>query len=436
MQKMQNKMMEIIEMRKSGHKGGIYSCCSANSYVIEAAMERGVETNSPVLIESTANQVNQFGGYTDMKPADFIAFVYGIAKKTGFPKDRLILGGDHLGPLIWQDENEAQAMEKSIELLKEYTAAGFTKIHIDTSMRVADDGKNARLSDKTIARRAAILCEAAEQAYKELRAKNPDAPEPVYIIGSEVPIPGGAQENESTVSVTKPEEFHATFEAFKKTFEAHGLHDAFSRVIGVVVQPGVEFGDASVIGYDREAAHSLTAVLQDYNGIFFEGHSTDFQTPEKLKEMVEDGIIILKVGPALTFAMREAVFALNSIEEEVLFNSGTVLSKFTETLEHAMIKNPNNWKKHYHGNETQIRFKRKYSFSDRCRYYFPDDIVQRSLGILINNINSHEIPLNVLEQYLPIQYKHIRDGRLEMKAEAIIKDRVKDTINDYLYATI
>ena len=433
---MQNKMMKIIEMRKAGHKVGIYSCCSANSYVLEAAIERGVETNSPVLIESTANQVNQFGGYTGMKPADFIAFVYGIAKKIHFPHDRLILGGDHLGPLIWQDENEAQAMEKSKELLKEYTAAGFTKIHIDTSMRVADDDKSSRLSDKTIARRAAILCEAAEQAYKELRAKNPDAPKPVYIIGSEVPIPGGAQENESSVSVTKPEELHATFEAFKKAFEGNGLDDAFSRVIGIVVQPGVEFGDASVIGYDREAAHSITIALQDYDGIFFEGHSTDYQTPEKLKEMVEDGIIILKVGPALTFALRETVFALNSIEEEVLFNSGVVLSKFKETLEHAMIENPCSWKKYYHGNETQIMLKRKYSFSDRCRYYLPDDMVQKSLGILINNINSHEIPLNVLEQYLPVQYRHIRDGKLAMEAEAIIKDRIKDTINDYLYATV
>ena len=429
-------MLELIEKRRKGEKTGIYSCCSANSYVIEAAMERGIETNTPVLIEATANQVNQFGGYTGMRPADFIEFVTDLAKKAGFPLDRIILGGDHLGPLTWQNEPEAAAMEKSVALLREYTAAGFTKIHIDTSMRLADDDRNIRLSDEIIARRAAILCQTSEQAYAELIAKNPDAPAPVYIIGSEVPIPGGAQEAETSVSVTKPEEFSATYRAFQQAFAAKGLEDAFSRVIGVVVQPGVEFGDDAVAEYNRQAAKALVAELDRYDGIVFEGHSTDYQTPQKLKEMVEDGIAILKVGPALTFALREAIFALNDIEEEVLCNKGVVLSKYKETLDLAMLENPGNWKKHYHGDEAQVSLKRKYSFSDRCRYYLPNPAVQSALEILIENINGNGIPLNVLRQYLPIQYNHIREGKLTLDAEAIIRDRIKDTIDEYLYATV
>jgi len=327
-------------------------------------------------------------------------------------------------------------MEKSVVLLREYIAAGFTKIHIDTSMWVADDDRNIRLSDEIIAHRAAILCKASEEAYSALKMKNSDAPAPVYIIGSEVPIPGGAQEAETSVSVTKPEEFTATFHAFKNAFHDQGLDDAFARVIGVVVQPGVEFGDATVIEYDRKAAQALIAELNKYDGIVFEGHSTDYQTSQKLKEMVEDGIAILKVGPALTFALREAIFALNDVEEEVLHNRGIILSKYKETLDRAMLENAGNWKKHYHGEEAQVSLKRKYSFSDRCRYYLPDPAVQKSLEILINNINSNEIPLSVVQQYLPIQYKHIRKGILSLDAEAILKDRVKDTIDEYLFATV
>ncbi|MFL1089387.1 class II D-tagatose-bisphosphate aldolase non-catalytic subunit, partial [Acinetobacter baumannii] len=92
-----------------------------------------------VLIEATSNQVNQFGGYTGMQPADFRDFVYNIARTVGFPAERIILGGDHLGPNCWQDEPAAVAMEKSIDLIKAYVAAGFSKIHLDASMSCADD---------------------------------------------------------------------------------------------------------------------------------------------------------------------------------------------------------------------------------------------------------------------------------------------------------
>jgi Predicted tagatose 6-phosphate kinase len=203
-----------------------------------------------------------------------------------------------------------------------------------------------------------------------------------------------------------------------------------------VVQPGVEFGDATVIEYDRQAAKALVARLESCDGLVFEGHSTDYQTQDKLKEMVEDGIAILKVGPALTFALREAIFALNDIEEEVLCNRGLVLSKYKETLDRSMIANAGNWKKHYHGDEAQVSLKRKYSFSDRCRYYLPDPRVQSALETLIKNIDGSEIPLGVLQQYLPIQYRHIREGRLKLNAEALMKDRIKDTIDEYLFATV
>ena len=419
----------ILEKREKGERAGIYSVCSANLFVIESAMERALETGTHVLIEATANQVNQFGGYTGMTPDGFAAFVNGIADKTGLPKKQLILGGDHLGPLTWQGEPEKSAMDKSIELIRRFVEAGFTKIHIDTSMMLADDDKTKKLSDTVIAKRAALLARAAEEVYTSLS--------PIYVIGSEVPVPGGAQENDEEISVTTAAQFDQTMEAFEKEFAAKGLMDALGRIVGVVVQPGVEFSDEGVTPYNREKARELCAGLKKRPGLVFEGHSTDYQTRECLRQMVEDGIAILKVGPALTYALRQALFALNDIETELLTGKDTARSRFRDVLEEAMLADPVYWEKYYHDDaHSSAAFKRKYSFSDRCRYYLPEKNVAAAIDTLIKNIDQTYVPLSLLEQYMPIQYTHLREGKLSMDAAALIKDRIKDYIDDYLYAVI
>lgn len=430
---MENSLKQIVKAQKAGKSVGIYSCCSANEYVVKAALLKGKEDNSCVLIESTANQCDQYGGYTGMKPADFKTFVEGICDEVGFDKSKLFLGGDHLGPLTFASKNEEEAMKESEELIRCYVAAGFTKIHIDTSMRVADDDTNTRLSDETIARRGARLAKVAEETYQELLKTNPDAVEPVYIVGSEVPIPGGQEGGAAAdcVQVTKPEDFKATLATFEKAFKENGLDHAWSNVIGIVVQPGVEEKDAGCTEYDREKAKDLCAAIKDYDNIVFEGHSTDYQTKIKLRELVEDGVAILKVGPGLTFAMREALFALAYAEREMLGDQG---SHFMEVLDQAMLADPKHWQKHYVGTEKEIELKRKFSFSDRCRYYMPEKSVVEARDKMIENFKDG-VPLNLLSQFMPIQYTKVREGRLENKPEALIIDRVCNTIDEYLYAT-
>lgn len=149
-------MKDIIARHKAGEHLGICSVCSAHPMVIEAALRFDAHSDNKVLIEATSNQVNQFGGYTGMRPADFRDFVFTIAKEVGFPLERLILGGDHLGPNCWQNETAETAMEKSVDLIKAYVAAGFTKIHLDASMSCADDP--VPLDPKVVAERAARLC--------------------------------------------------------------------------------------------------------------------------------------------------------------------------------------------------------------------------------------------------------------------------------------
>lgn len=433
----QNPLKKIVELQKQGKNVGIYSVCSANGYVIEAAFKRGLSDGSCVLIESTANQCDQNGGYTGMTPADFKKFVLEIADRNGFGRNRIFLGGDHLGPLTFAYKDEAEAMADSEELIRHYVAAGFTKIHIDTSMKVNSDPEDVRLSDEIIAGRGAHLAKVAEETYKELLERDPEAIPPVYVIGSEVPIPGGAVGAEDNgVQVTKVEDFKNTVAAFEKAFAKEGLDkDVWERVIGVVVQPGVEEKDSGCTEYDREKAKDLMAAIKDFPTLVFEGHSTDYQTKIKLRELVEDGVGILKVGPGLTFAMREAMFALENIEKELIYGTDTEPSKFAEVLDAEMLKNDKNWKKHYQGTELEIRLKRKYSFSDRCRYYMPTPAVEAAADRLLTNLRTLGIPLNLLSQFMPIQYTKVREGYLKNDPVELIEDRIINTIDEYLYGT-
>ncbi|MFI3208334.1 MAG: class II D-tagatose-bisphosphate aldolase, non-catalytic subunit [Eubacteriales bacterium] len=426
-------MKEMIQKRQQGINAGIPSYCTASELVLEVVLERAAKTGIPTLIEATANQVNQFGGYTGMLPDDFYAFVLKIAERVGCKEELIILAGDHLGPLTWVNECEADAMAKSKELVYQYAKAGFTKIHLDTSMKVADDDKDAMLETEVIARRGAILYKATIAGYEELLKVKPEAVRPVFVIGSEVPIPGGAQEEEEGISVTKPEAFADTVDTYKKVFAEEGISEAWEDVIGVVVQPGVEFGDAQVFMYDSEEATDLCAKLKDYPEIVFEGHSTDYQSKECLKAMVEDGIAILKVGPALTFGLREALFALSRIEDELIAEDR---SNLIAVLEDVMMANPGNWQKHYHGTDAEQAIARKYSFSDRSRYYMGQPEVVATMNKMFANLGTVEIPLTMIHQYMPLQYNAVRDGALANDARELAKSGVVVFVEDYEYATM
>ena len=343
----------------------------------------------------------------------------------------VILAGDHLGPLTWQNLPEAEAMEKSIELVYQYTRAGFTKIHLDTSMKVADDAEGL-LSTEVIARRGATLYKAAIKGYEELKAEKPDAIRPVFVIGSEVPIPGGAQEAEDSLAVTSVEAFKDTVATYKRVWEEEGVGEGMNDVIAVVVQPGVEFGDDQVFLYDSAAAADLCAALKEFPEVCFEGHSTDYQSAKCLKAMVEDGIAILKVGPALTYGLREALFSMSLMENELV--PAEERSNFIDVLENTMLANPGNWQKHYHGDEKQLHLARKYSFSDRARYYMGQPEVLEAMDKLFTNLNTYKIPLNMLHQYMPLTYAKVRDGELPLEAKELAMDGVTNFMLDYEYA--
>ncbi len=427
------RWLETVVDRNRRHEAvGVYSVCSANSWVLEAAMRQALDDESPLCIESTSNQVNQFGGYTGLTPAQFRAFLGAIARRVGFPTDRILLGSDHLGPYPWRNEPAETALGKAGELVRASVLAGYTKVHLDASMACADDAANQPLSNEVVAERAATLCQIAEKTHAQL----PDgAPAPVYIIGTEVPIPGGEQQPGLPPSVTLVEDARRTLESFRLAFLRLGLDDAWERVVGLVVQPGAEFGDSSVFEYDRRKAELLSKCLAGFPKIVYEAHSTDYQPSQALREMVEDHFAILKVGPWLTFAFREAVFALGEVEREWLGRRpGVCVSNVPEALERAMLNHAEHWRAYYHGEESEVSFARRYSYSDRCRYYWPDPSVQKELEVLTGNLSASPAPLTLLSQYCPEEYDAIRDGRIQSNPISLIHHRIRKVVRIYAAA--
>jgi len=423
---MSSILQDHLAQRKLGIAAGIYSVCSAHPWVIRAAAEQAAAAGSLLLVEATSNQVNQFGGYTGMRPAAFRRFVMEHAATAGLPVERLILGGDHLGPNPWRILPAAEAMAHAETMVSEYVQAGFTKIHLDASMSCAGDP--APLPDETVAQRAAQLCKAAEMARLEGGgiAEN----RPVYVIGTEVPVPGGATHTVHELEATSTAAAAFTLAVHRRVFAEQGLAAVWPRVIALVVQPGVEFDHDAVIAYDRRKAGALVAWLREQTEeIVFEAHSTDYQLPQAYVELVEDGFAILKVGPALTFAMREALGALEDMESQLIAEAQR--SSLTRVIEETMLREPANWMPYYAGSSAEQKLLRLYSYSDRIRYYWHRPEIAAAVARLIDNLSSVRIPESMLSRYLPVQYLRLRKKEIVGDPVALIVDRIRDVLRDY-----
>ncbi|MCD6400418.1 MAG: class II D-tagatose-bisphosphate aldolase, non-catalytic subunit [Anaerolineales bacterium] len=425
---MSNYLDEIVQAQKRGESRGIPSLCTAHPTVLQTAIKRAAKTETPLLIESTCNQVNQFGGYTGMTPANFVAFISRIAEENNLPFERVILGGDHLGPNVWQSENAESAIKKSKRMVHEYVRAGNKKIHLDCSMKLADDDPSCPLDVAVSAQRAAELAKVAEETAlnTDSSPKDKGKHELRYVIGTEVPIPGGATEVEEKITVSKIADVRETIAVTREAFFRLGLESAWDRVIAVVVQPGVEFGDSFVQRYNAQKAHKLSLFIQENPQLVYEAHSTDYQNPASLKEMVRDHFAILKVGPALTFAYREAVFALAMMENE--FFDEFERSDLIAVLDKVMLENPVHWNKYYQGQES---FKRKFSLSDRIRYYWTTPIVQDALKKLFENWTNLTIPLSLLSQYMPREYDKVSAGHMSSHPLELVESAIARVLNDY-----
>lgn len=417
-------LLGLVARHKRGDAVGIYSLCSAHPLVIESAMREAQAGGTPLLIEATSNQVNQDGGYTGMTPEGFREFLQQIAGRVAFAAERIWLGGDHLGPNPWRAGPAADAMARADELVRQYVAAGFRKIHLDCSMACADDP--VPLPEPTVAERAARLCAVAEQAWSLAGGEAP-----VYVIGTEVPVPGGADEELHELAVTTTGAVEATIDTHRRAFDAAGLAAAWTRVVALVVQPGVEFDHHKVIDYRPEKARALTAYIAGNSRLVYEAHSTDYQTPGSLKALVRDHFAILKVGPAATFALRETLWALDAIAREI--GGADSRTGLREVVTGVMRADPRHWRSYYRDAAT-LDLDLSFSLSDRIRYYWPHPDVQRACTRLLADLGRKAIPLTLISQYLPGQYQAVRTGRLAPSADNLLRDGVASALRPYIQA--
>lgn len=413
------RLTDLATLRRQGRPAGITSVCSAHPVVLRAALRHGKATQSTVLIEATCNQVNHLGGYTGLEPAAFAALVWRLASEEDCPENLIVLGGDHLGPSPWRDRPAEAAMAEAGRMVADYVAAGFRKIHLDASMGCKNEPQ--ALDDETTAGRAAELAMIAEAAAREAGEAMP-----LYVIGTEVPVPGGADHVLDAITPTSPEAARHSIGVHRRVFADAGLSDAFSRVIALVVQPGVEFGNRNVVAYDRQKAEALKRALDVEPRLVFEAHSTDYQGTERLSELVADGFAILKVGPELTFALREALYALDAIASELVPDYGK--RRLFEVMEDVMLQNPEHWHRHYPGSETEQRSMRHESLSDRIRYYWATPGAQAAVGRLFEALKGKRVPAWLFEKHMPAARSFAGSP---FKPERVLTARVTETLAAY-----
>ncbi len=383
-------------------RAGIVSVCSAHPLVIEAAIARANRTGNHVLIEATCHQVNHHSGYSGETPASFRAKILAIAEKIGLTPEKILFGGDHLGPLPWRDAPAATACSEAASMIRAYVRAGFQKIHLDASMACADDPPV--LDEAIMAERAVHLAAVAEETAREV-----GLPAPVYVIGTEVPPAGGGRGEIAAITPTDPVAARASFTLHRECFAARGLDDAFARVIAMVVQPGIEFDNVDVAIYDPAKVGALPAMLDRMPGRVFEAHSTDYQPVSALRALVADGFAILKVGPALTFALREALYALDGI---AAFLDGGDAGSLRAVMEKLMMARPEFWKNYATGDDAAQKIQRHYGYSDRIRYYWQEDDARGCVEALLARFPAGSLPAPLIHQFLPALYPRVASGEV------------------------
>ena len=329
------------------------SFCTSNFDVLRSVVIFAKLNNLPILIESTSNQVNQFGGYTSLKPHQFYKKINGIATKLNYRK-KLIIGADHLGPLPWKHMGKKKAIENSIKLFKNIVNTGYDKIHIDTGIKIKGD---QTLFKKMIYDRCKIIYNSIDK--NKLRKV-------FFVFGTEVPIAGGSKIYKS--KITSMASIILDFKFYKK------IKNSFS----LVVEPGLGFTNKKIYPlkmnfFQKKKNFSLK------NNFTYEAHSTDFQNLKSLKKLVNNNFKFLKVGPELTYYFMKAILKMEIIEKFVYKKN---VSNIKKIISKEMDRDKINWIKYYFGNKTDIEYLKFNSYLDRSRYYWNKKNVINSLDKL------------------------------------------------------
>lgn len=407
-------LRDIIARNRAGEPVALPSVCSAHAPVLRAALLLAERLNLPLVIEATSNQVNQDGGYTGMQAHDFVTFVRRTADSAGVTHDRINFGGDHLGPQVWRGADAATAMAKAEALVASYAGAGIRKIHLDCSEGCA--GEPAQLPDDVTAARTGRLARVAVAA-----ADDPE--EILFVVGTEVPPPGGARIDETgNVPPTLPESAAATIAAHQTE-----MGKLWQLVGALVVQPGAEFSPMEVHHLPMVSDPALRAVMLKHEGLCLEAHSTDYQKPEVYPRLAALGFAFQKVGPALTYAWRRAVYALDALMATVSPGHEHIAN----ILDRAMLADPGHWRGHYRGGD--LRLARQFGLADRIRYYWSVPDVASAVDDLFARLQTRHLPIRILDEVFCSETLVLADGIDAPRAEALAMAEVQRALLPYFF---
>jgi len=380
----------IAARNHAGEPVALCSVCTAHEEVLAICLETGARRGQPLAVEATSNQVNHQGGYTGLSPAEFAGRARRMADAAGC---EIVLGGDHLGPQAWRKGPAEAAMAEAETMVAAYVRAGFTKIHLDCSEGCA--GEPAQLPDAVTADRSARLAKVARDAA-------PDPGALIFVVGTEVPPPGGARLDEAgDIPATTPEAARATLDAHRAAFEEAGAADLVPLIAGLVVQPGVEFSPMAIHHLPMDRDPGLRAALAGWEGVTLEAHSTDYQHGQAYRRLAELGFGFHKVGPALTFAWRQGVYGLDILRG--LAGLAPEEDTVPGVMEWLMMTDPGHWAGHYHGSPRAQRFARHFGLADRIRYYWPQPAARKSVDRLFRDLDGVELPAPMLAQVFDAQ---------------------------------
>ena len=359
-----------MNLKKILENKALPSFCTANFLVLNTLLIFCKKKKLPALIESTSNQVNQFGGYSKNHPKDFIKKINGFIKSLKINKKSVYFGGDHLGPLPWKNNKSSVALKNSIKLIDLYLKANYQKIHIDTSIQCKDD---KLIADKIIFART-------EYILKNLTNKK-KLNKIFFVFGTEVPFAGG--NDKKKFKITQNNKIITDYQNFSKLLNSEKLS---LKDFALVIEPGMKFKNNSITKPNFKS-FEINRKFSKKNKFYFEAHSTDYQDLETLKKLVKNNFKILKVGPELTYNLIKSLLFMQEIEK-IFFKKN---SDFKKIIIKNMLFNNFYWKDFFNmGRKKKLEKDLLNSFYDRARYYLSIDDVMNSIKILEININKIE----------------------------------------------
>ena len=370
----QPTLATLASRAPDGRRRGITSICSAHPFVIEATPAAG------------GGRRRHGADRGDLQPGQPARRLYrhdagglprlrlAMAEAAGLPKERILLGGDHLGPNPWKSRPADAAMQESERMVAAYVEAGFTKIHLDTSM--ACSGDPVPLPEATIAARAARLAAVAERAAASARRRS-------SLRHRHRGADPGRRARDASRRWRSPGRR-------PRSRRPNRIATPLPRPASARPWPRDRSGRAAGRGVRQRQRRPLCAAKRRPTSAphwaRFPASSSRPTPPttrraECLAALVEDGFAILKVGPWLTFAMREALYGLDAIAP--LSAPADALARSAQ-WNRSCSAEPADWQPYYGGSaDGAACLQRHFSYSDRIRYYWPHPQARAAVDLLL-----------------------------------------------------